>query len=163
MTKNRSRFIRIFVTAFALLVAAILLCGCEKFEDYENEQILVTGLGEDFYITPAELSQLECVSDTAVGQTAKAGTVQAYGPTLETFLEAYGYTLDDVRSLRTVAKDDYIVNLGRATWDKYTVILSIKNGSKALYEKQQPLRLVIPGGKSGNWTYSVIRMEFKLK
>lgn len=149
---------------FILLLGLILATGCGKanISAYENEAITVTGLGEDFTFTPADLMAMECVSDTAVGQTEKAGTVKAYGPTLRTFLEAYGYSLEDVKSLRTVAKDNYVVTLGRATWDRYPVILSIANGSKPLFDKQQPLRLVIPGGKSGNWTYAVTLMEFTL-
>ena len=155
------------IVLFVVIAAAAcsLLTGCEaNISSYADEKILVKGLAdEDFYITPGELAEMECVSATAKGQTQKAGTVTAYGPTLETFVEQYGHTLDDFKSLHTIAKDDYVVTLGRVTWDEHDVILSIANGSKPLTEKHQPLRLVIPGGSSGNWTYSVVEMEFKLK
>lgn len=144
-------------------MSLLVACGKADISAYSSEPILVTGLGEDFYVTASELAELECVSDTAVGETEKAGTVKAYGPMLETFLEAHGYKLSDIHSLRTLAKDDYVVTLGRATWDTCPVILSIANGSDPLFDKQQPLRLVIPGGKSGNWTYAVIEMHFTLE
>lgn len=146
----------------ALLLLALCLAGCAAdISAYENDQILVTGLlEEDFYITPGELAALECVEATAVGQTAKAGTVQAYGPTLETFLAQYGKTVEEFKSIRFTASDDYVVTIGKASWDKYDVILSIAQGAKALPDYQQPLRIVIPGGESGNWIRSVIKMEF---
>lgn len=149
----------------ALLLALILilgLAGCSAdISAYADTPILVTGLlEEDFTITPGELAELECVEATAVGQTAKAGTVQAYGPTLETFLAGYGKTLEEFKSVRFVASDDYVVTLGKASWSKYDVILSISQGSKALADYQQPLRIVIPGGESGNWIRSVVEIEF---
>ena len=146
----------------ALLLLMLCLTGCAAdISAYADTQILVTGLlEEDFYITPGELAALECVEATAVGQTAKAGTVQAYGPTLETFLAQYGRTVDAFKSVRFTASDDYVVTIGKASWEKYDVILSIAQGSKALPDYQQPLRIVIPGGESGNWVRSVIAIEF---
>lgn len=147
----------------AVLLIAVGLCGCGGLDisDYGEEQILITGLTEeDFYITPNELLQMECVSETAQGKTAKAGKVQAYGPTMETFLAAYGKSLDELYSIRLIASDDYKVTLGRATWEKYDIILSVANGNKALDDYQQPLRIVIPGGDSGNWARMVVRIEF---
>lgn len=141
------------------------LAGCEAdISAYENERILVTGLlEEDFYITPAELVQLECVEATAKGKTAKAGTVQAYGPTLETFLGSYGKSLDEFYSIKFCAADDYDVTLGRQTFEECEVILSVANGSKALYEEQQPLRIVIPEADSGKWIRMVTEIKFTYK
>lgn len=146
----------------ALLLLALCLAGCSAdISAYEDSPILVTGLlEEDFYITPGELAALECVEATAVGQTAKAGTVQAYGPTLETFLAQYGKTLDEFKSVRFIASDDYVVTIGKASWDKYDVILSIARGSEPLEDYQQPMRVVIPGGESGNWVRAVTTIEF---
>ena len=50
--------------------------------------------------------------------------------------------------------------LGPVTWDRRTVILSVANGTEPLEEYQQPLRLVIPGGNSGNWARMVTEMVF---
>lgn len=139
----------------------LVSCGTADISAYQDQKIEIVGLlDEDFYVTPAELAQLECTSATAHGKTAKAGTVKAYGPTLDTFLAQYGKTVDEFRSIRCVASDDYVVTLGRASWEKYDIILSIANGSKALYDNQQPMRIVIPGANSGNWIRAVARMEF---
>lgn len=155
-----------YIRLLALLLLLVSLCGCGGLDisDYGDEQILITGLTEeDFYITPNQLLEMECVSATAKGKTAKAGTVQAYGPTMATFLEAYGKSLDDMYSIKLIASDDYKVTLGQATWEKYDIILSVARGNKALDDYQQPLRVVIPGGDSGNWARMVVRIEFTYK
>ena len=64
---------------------------------------------------------MKCTSETATGQSAKAGTV---------------------------------------TWEKRTVILSIANGSKPPDAYRQPMRVVIPGGSSGNRVRMVTKIEF---
>lgn len=151
----------VYVLILAMLLTILGGCGELDISDYADSQILITGLlEEDFYITPEQLMELECVSETAQGKSAKAGTVKAYGPTLETFLESYGKTLDEFRSVKLIASDDYTVTLGRVTWEKYDIILSIGNGSKALDDYQQPLRVVIPGGDSGNWARMVVEIQF---
>lgn len=155
-----------FVRLIALVLLLATLCGCGGLDisDYGEDQILITGLTEeDFCITPNQLLELECVSETAQGKSAKAGTVKAYGPTMETFLASYGKTFEDFRSIKLIASDDYKVTLGRATWEKYDIILSVANGNKALEDYQQPLRIVIPGGDSGNWARMVVRIEFTYK
>ena len=55
------------------------------------------------------------------------------------------------------------MTLGRATWEKYDIILSVAKGNKPLDEYQQPLRIVIPGGDSGNWARMVVKIEFTYK
>lgn len=147
-----------------LLCVALLfgMAGCKAdISEYENEEIQIIGLlDEDFTVTPGELAEMECTEATAHGKTAKAGTVQAYGPTLETFLSAYGKSLDEFYSIKFYAKDDYTVTLGRQTFQECDVILSIAMGSEPLYEGQRPLRLVIPEADSGKWTYMVYKIEF---
>lgn len=150
------------VLTLCLLTLCLAACGSADISAYADTQILITGLfEEDFYITPAELMELECVSTTATGNTAKAGTVKAYGPTLETFLAQYGKELGEFRSVRFQASDGYSITIGKASWKKYDVILSVANGSKPLEEYQQPLRLVIPGGDSGNWIRLVTQIDFE--
>lgn len=148
--------------AVFILLLALLLAGCgADISAYESREILVSGLAaEDFTVTPRELSQLKCTSETAVGQSAKAGTVTGYGPTLDTFLAHYGRDKSEFKCIRFTAEDGYEVVLGPVTWDKYTVIFSIANGSAPLETHQQPLRVVIPGGSSGNWVRMVTKMEF---
>lgn len=156
---------KIICILLALLCAASLTgCGIADISEYGDSQILVTGLlEEDFYITPNELMALECTTATAQGKTAKAGTVHAYGPTLETFLAQYGKTLDEFKKIKFYASDDYTVTLGRVTWEKYDVIMSVAEGSDPLPEYQWPLRIVIPGADSGNWVRLVVKIEFTYK
>ena len=145
----------------AIFVVVLAGCGAPDISAYRDEQIKVTGLlEEDFYITPGELAELDCVTDVGVGQTEKAGTIKAYGPTLDTFLESYGKTVDDFKSIKFHAGDDYSMTLGKVTWDNYTVILSIGRGSSPLEEYERPLRVVIPGGDSGKWIRFVTEIEF---
>lgn len=152
----------ICLTLILCMMAVVLGgCGSADISAYSDARILVTGLlEEDFYITPGELAELKCVSTTTTGNTAKAGTVQAYGPTLETFLAQYGKELSQFKYIRFCASDDYDVTIGRVSWDKYDVIMSIANGSKPLDEWEQPLRIVIPGANSGNWIRLVTEINF---
>ena len=143
------------------LLLGLVGCGSADISSYEDRQILIKGLAEeDFYITVGELAQMECVSMTVQGNTKKAGKVNAYGPTLATFLAAYGKSVDDFYSIKFCAEDDYDVTLGFRTFTQYDVILSIANGSKALYEEQQPLRIVIPDVDSGKWVRMVTEIIF---
>jgi hypothetical protein len=120
--------------------------------------ITVAGLtDEEFIVTPDELAQLELVTQSATGATAKAGTVKATGPTLKTFLASYGKAPEDFKLVRFTAKDDYRVTLHENGIQNWDVILSIS----PLPEKEQPLRLLIPQAESGQWIYGVVRIEFE--
>lgn len=152
---------RIGILGFLCCILLFSACGTADISAYEDQEILIIGLEEeDFFITPGELMEMKCVSATAEGQSEKAGTVHAYGPTLNTFLEQYGRSLEEFKSIRFTASDEYVVTLGKVSWENYEIILSIADGSEALPDYQQPLRVVIPGGQSGNWVRSVVRIEF---
>lgn len=101
------------ITAVFLLLLSLFLVGCgADISAYQDREILVVGLAEeDFSVTPRQLSEMKCTSETATGQSAKAGTVTA-------------------------------------------------NGSKPLDAYQQPMRVVIPGGSSGNRVRMVTKIEF---
>lgn len=152
------------IVSIGLFFAILLMTGCKAdISAYGEAEIQVIGLtAENFAVTPNELAEMDCVSATAKGTTAKSGEVEAYGPTLESFVETYGHTLSEMKCVRMTASDGYDVVIGPLTWNKYDVILSIANGSEALNEQQQPMRIVIPGGASGNWERMVIKMEFTL-
>ena len=75
--------------AVLLCFVLLLLCACgdggADLADYGDEPIAIAGLAEEeFAVTPSELAALECVSRTATGATAKAGTVHVTGPLLDT-------------------------------------------------------------------------------
>jgi len=149
-----------------IAVLLMLLCACgEKQADisaYGDTPVVVSGLtDEDFTVTANGLSQLECVSRTAVGATEKAGTVEAYGPLLNTFLLQYGCTASDFRKIRFLCSDGYKTVLKDEYLTDYEVVLSVSCGDDALPEKWQPLRILIPEAESGMWAYSVTRIEFE--
>lgn len=154
-----------YVCGVLALLLLLSLSGCRAdISDYENVPIQLIGLeNEDCSITPAELLRLECVSATARGNSDKAGTVKAYGPTLAALAEYYGHSLDEFRYIRFCASDDYDVTVNELIWDSYEIILSVANGTKPLEERQQPLRVVIPGYDSGKWVRLVTRIEFVFK
>ena len=160
---------RIFAAALTMLMVLVFcLSGCGKADisAYADTKIEVTGLtDEDFYITPQELSEMDCVSVNASGEKKEAGdyTTKAYGPTLQSFVEQYDESLDNFSMVRVSSTDDYTVMLGPVSWDDKDVILSIANGSEALTKDQQPMRIVIPDGKSGNWVRMVTKLEFVRK
>lgn len=155
---------RIFCGVLALLVL-LAVSGCSAdISAYENVPIQIVGLeNADFSVTPAELLRLDCVSATARGNSDKAGTVHAYGPTLAVLAEHYGHSLDEFRYIRFCASDGYDVTVNELIWDSYEVILSVANGTKPLEQRQQPLRVVIPGYDSGKWVRLVTRIEFVFK
>jgi DMSO/TMAO reductase YedYZ molybdopterin-dependent catalytic subunit len=150
----------------ALLLSALLLCACgtaqADISAYGDREITVSGLTEEeFTVTPNELAQLDCVSRTATGATAKAGTVSAYGPLLDTFLAQYGCAMSDFKKIRFLCADEYRTVLKGEYLTDYEVVLAISNGSEPLSEECQPLRLLIPEAESSMWAYSVIRIEFE--
>ncbi len=152
----------------AVVVAAILVSlflylsqnkgGNADISEYGDDPIRISGLlDEDFFVTPNELSEMKCVSEVGVKKT---DPVFIYGPTLETFVAEYGKTLDEFYSVSVYAYDHYSVTLGKATWNKYDVILSISDGDEPLAEDHRPLQLAIPGAKAHSWVYQVKEIEF---
>ena len=99
---------------------------------------------------------MKCTSETATGQSAKAGTVTVYGPAPDTFLAHYGRDKSEFKCIRFTAEDRYDVVLGPVTREKRTESLSVANGSKPLEEDFS----VTPGGSSGNWVRMVTKIEF---
>ncbi len=149
--------------AAALLV---LLSACGKktadISAYAETPIAVAGLTEEeFSVTPAELAALDCVSRIATGATAKAGTVNAYGPLLNTFLAQYGCTAADFHKIRFLCADGYKVVLRGEYLTDYEIVLAVSAGSEPLAEAQRPLRVLIPEAESSKWAYSVVRIEFE--
>lgn len=153
----------ITVLIFALLLS-LTACGAKQADisDYGDTPITIAGLmDEEFTITAYELAQLECVSRTASGATAKAGTVNAYGPLLDTFLAQYGCKSSDFYKIRFLCADNYKAVLKDEYLTDYEIVLAISSGSEPLPESCQPMRLLIPEAESNLWAYSVIRIEFE--
>lgn len=149
----------------AALLLILCACGGSKTADisaYGDTPITISGLtDEEFTVTPNELSELECVSRTATGATAKAGTVNATGPLLDTFLAQYGCKAADFYKIRFLCADNYKVVLRDDYLTDYEVVMSVSSGSQPLDENLQPMRLLIPEAESNMWAYSVIRIEFE--
>ena len=147
------------------LILTLCACGGSKTADisaYGDTPITISGLtDEEFTITANELSQLECVSRTATGATAKAGTVNATGPLLDTFLAQYDCKPSDFYKIRFLCADNYKVVLRDDYLTDYEVVMAVSSGSEPLGEGLQPLRLLIPEAESNMWAYSIVRIEFE--
>ena len=148
-----------------VLTLALTACGggtrvTADLSAYGDTPITVTGLTEeDFTVTPSELAGLECTEATATGNSAKAGTVHPVGPTLETFLAAYGKEIADLERIRFYATDGYYVGFLPESLEKYEFILAVANGDDPLGNGELPLRVVVVGGDSGKWVRMIDRIE----
>jgi hypothetical protein len=158
--------LRVFIIAS---VAVALLTGCAgcggnlkaDISAYGGDIIEISGLAdEDFTVTPAELAELPCESRSATGATAKAGTVKAVGPLLDTFLADYGKSASDFARIRFIASDGYRVILRDEYLTDYEVVLSVASGGEPLPESERPLRILIPEAESSMWEYACVRIEF---
>jgi hypothetical protein len=162
------------IAAFAVLVIAVVSSflaydnlRTANISSYAQSGISVSGLeDEDFIITPETLKDYEIVnlSTTGTGKgeggESKAGTVNAYGPSMESFLATYGYTLTDFRSIRFLCKDGYTTVLRPSRMEDEVVIMSFAAGKEPLKRYQQPMRIVIPDGDTGQWCFGILRIEF---
>ena len=150
---------------FALLFLLCCACGGDKSADisaYGDVLITISGLtDEEFTVTANELAELECISRTATGATAKAGTVNATGPLLDTFLAQYGCKPSDFYKIRFLCADNYKVVLRGDYLTDYEVVMAVSSGTEPLDEGLQPMRLLIPEAESNMWAYSVVRIEFE--
>ena len=146
-----------------LLLLCLTACGGKAdLSAYGDTPITVSGLlEEDFTVTPNELAALECVSRTATGATAKAGTVRAYGPLLDTFLAQYGCRAADFYKIRFLCADDYKAVLRDEYLTDYEIVLAVAYQDGPLPEEMRPLRLLIPEAESSKWAYAVTRIEFE--
>ena len=150
----------IFVAAIICLLAS---CGGKvaDISEYGDTPITISGLkAEEFTVTPNELAALECVSRTAAGKTAKAGTVNATGPLLDTFLAQYGKSTSDFERIRFIASDFYRVVLKDEYLTEYEIVFAVSNGNVPLIAEHRPLRILIPDADSSMWEYAVVRIEF---
>lgn len=148
-----------------LFIFIILLSACGNqnpdISAYQDMKIQVTGLQEeDFDITPAELIQMDCVSGSSEGNSEKAGTVNGYGPTLDTFLAHYGKERSDFDKILFTGKDGYKKTLWGELLDSDKILLSISNGKDPLSDSETPLRLIVPGQESSYWVYGVTQINF---
>jgi len=150
----------------AVMSLALCSCGAKVTADisgYGDTQIKVTGLkSADFYVTPNELKELACVSQTAEGKSKKAGKVQAVGPTLQTVTEHYGGRLSDYSSVLLKAADGYSVSLSRSFVSAHsTIVISLADGDKALTKSERPARLLIPGAESSYWIKMITEIDYE--
>lgn len=151
----------------ALILAAFLIPamqGCGSKPDisaYQETPVMIKGLTEEgFEITPAELIKMECYSESGTGDSDKAGTVEGYGPTLDTFLAAYGKERGDFAKIKFTAKDGYQKTVFGKMLEEKEIVLSVANGEDSLADSETPMRLLIPGAESSYWVYGVTEIEF---
>ena len=134
---------------------------------YGDEPIIIEGLAPaEFTITPSELAEYDCVSESFEGQGQAINgqenikKVTAYGPLLADFVVAQGASLDQFTRVIAFCKDDYNVILTPEMLES-DIVMSIAQGNNSLEERHQPMRLVIPSEESGKWAYGVTRLVFE--
>ncbi len=157
----------VFAAIAIVLIAAAVVCWwflrAPDISTYADEPITFVGLtDEEITLTAQDLADMDCERVKAVGTSDKAGTITGYGPTIQTLLAQYGKSLDDVKKIRVTCKDGYYQIIRGDNLHEGQIILSIAGGASgksALYEKQQPLRFVLPDGDSALWSYGVERVE----
>ena len=146
------------------LILTLTLSGCSSRPDlseYEDVPILIKGLeAQDFEITPGELLEMDCVSGEDTGGSDKAGTVEGYGPELDSFLSEYGKKRSDFSKIRFLAKDGYKKTIWGEMLENSEIVFSVANGDEPLRENEMPMRLLIPGAESSYWVYGVVEIEF---
>ncbi|MDO4841307.1 MAG: hypothetical protein Q3982_01335 [Phoenicibacter congonensis] len=170
---SRKVLIALLSTVLAVLLGFALYFSWQylrnpEIDAYADEPIQLVGLddsGDIIQVTPKQLSQFHCEQLTVsgvgmgTGGVSKAGVVNVYGPEINTVLAYFGYSTTDFRRIKFECKDGYKVTL-RGDQLTYKIYLSIASGKDALYDKQQPLRIVIPDEQSGRWAYGVTKIEF---
>lgn len=149
------------------LLAVVLLCqmtacgGKPDISSYEDTPIIIKGLAdEDFEITPADLLEMDCVSGSDTGDSDKEGTIDGYGPTLDTFLAVYGKERSDFSKVKFIGKDGYKKTIWGEMLKEKEIVLSVANGEEPLKDSETPIRLLIPGADSSYWVYGVNEIEF---
>ena len=152
----------------SLVLGMLLTTGCggakADMSAYQNQEILIVGLAEeDFTITPQDLAQLSMKNKKVTSATTKKDvTVQATGPTLETFLKQYGYAPTDFETITFIASDGYTKQFDGEYFLVHTeVIMAICHNKEPLAETEMPLRLVIPNATGDNWVHGVIEIRFE--
>lgn len=162
----KSKAKRLLSVLSLVLILTLPLGACSAkvkadISSYEDTPITITGLADEpFETTPGELSEMKCVRQTTKGNTAKAGTVTAVGPTLETFAANHGRELSEFEMVIFYGSDGYLSVADREILKENDIILSLSNGDEPLEERQQPLRIIIPNVDSGKWTRLVNEIEF---
>lgn len=150
------------VAALAIAFAVWWFLVPPDILSYAEEPITIIGLeSEEVTVTPAELLGLDCESLSVSGTNAAGGnaSASAYGPTLETLLQAHGRTTSDYVKVRFHCKDGYKVVLRDIDLADTEVLLGVSKGKIPLEEYQQPLRIVMPGTNANQWCYCVTRIE----
>jgi len=150
------------VLAAIVLLLSLSACGGEPdISAYKDMLIQIIGLTEDnFEITPSELAEMKCESGSGEGSSEKAGSIDGYGPTLDTFLAEYGKERSDFSKIKFTGKDDYKKTVWGDTLKDQEIVFSIANGKDPLKEGETPMRLLIPGEDSSYWVYGVVKIEF---
>lgn len=167
------------LTGCAVAVAAVVVIGgrllfgssilTADISTYQDVAITIEGLTEEpFEVTPKDLSKMRMetihvdVHEEELGPDDVKELGKAIGPTVETFLSEYGFSLDEVRSMKVYAENETSTAYVHTLEDS-EVILSVANGRRPLGEKEAPLRIAVDTDDAGEWSGWIRRIVFTLK
>jgi DMSO/TMAO reductase YedYZ molybdopterin-dependent catalytic subunit len=159
---------RAFSALLLLAVVAALFAGCGGTEPselkYLDDEVVIAGVAdEEFTVTIRDLTEMEAVSEKAEGARSNGDIVKitAVGPTLDTFLAAYGKTKADYTSVRFSSLDGYSVIIPKEVLERREIVLAYMDGNKAFDKgKSAPLRVVVIGERAMYWARMINRIEF---
>lgn len=151
-----------------VLVATVCLCitGCGTddidISKYAKDEIVLSGLqDDDITITIADLKALECKTVKTESTSDKIGEVKATGPELGTVLEQYGFTKEDIKSVRFHGIDEYDVPLTKDYITEHDIYLAFGIDGEPLDAESAPCRIIIPESDSAYWIRMVNEIEFE--
>jgi hypothetical protein len=152
------------VLSLALVLSLLSGCAVDASKlTYLDETILVSGVTEgDLTVSIRELTALESVSEKAEGLRSNGDVVKftAVGPTIDTFLAAYGKSRADYTGVRFSATDGFSVIIPKEVFERRDIVLAYMNGSKALDKYNAPLRAIVVGERAMYWARMVDRIDF---
>lgn len=160
--------LKILIIGLAAALCCLCMVGCGTDEidisGYGDEIIVLKGLEQEPQeVAIGELAAMDCRTVKTHSTSDKIGEVRATGVELETLLEQYGFTKEDIGSLRFHGIDEYDVPLTGDYLTEHEIYLAFGIDGEPLGADEAPCRVIIPESDSAYWIRMVNCIEFELK
>ena len=163
MKAKRAVALAIGIVMTALCCLCMGGCGTDDIDisGYGEEKIVLSGLQkEDVAVTIQELAAMDCKTVKTHSTSDKIGEVRATGVELDTLLQQYGKSKEDISSLRFYGIDEYDVPLTGEYLMEHHLYLAFGIDGEPLDKESAPCRVIIPESDSAYWIRMVNRIEF---